>query len=212
MFSTSQHNALTIGLTQMGLTVSLEQRAQLIAYLKFLQKWNKTYNLTSITQFEKMIAYHLLDSLSVSPYLTGENIADVGSGAGLPGIPLSIYFPRKHFTLIESVGKKTRFMSHVVRELKLPNVRVVNARAEDTQEYQMKNAFDTMIARAVASVAVLIDISKHLLKRDGVLLMMKAHVTPEDSRMLQQYHTRTESLVVLGVDANRSLIIVRNVV
>jgi len=192
---------LQSGLSQLNLIVSLEKQSQLISYLRLLQKWNKTYNLTAITDFDKMISYHLLDSLSVSPYLSGNNIVDVGSGAGLPGIPLAIYFCEKQFTLIDSVGKKTRFISNAVRELELTNVQVVNGRAE---EYQTPHCFDTMIARAVASVDDLIQISHHLLSENGQLLMMKSDASQE--KVLQPH--RIIELKVPNVNAHRSLIII----
>lgn len=192
-------NLLSIGLITLGLSLPLHAQNQLLDYLKLLQKWNKTYNLTAITDFDKMISYHLLDSLSVSPYLTGENIVDVGSGAGLPGIPLAIYFPKKKFTLIDSVGKKTRFISHAVAELGLQNVTVMNVRAE---EYQTPHAFDTMIVRAVASIDDLVPIAKHLLQKNGMLLMMKSDEFPA-----KKYEARIEQIKVPGVDTQRTLII-----
>jgi 16S rRNA (guanine527-N7)-methyltransferase len=195
------NETLQLGLQQLDVKMSAEKQSQLLAYLQLLQKWNKTYNLTAITDFEKMISYHLLDSLAVSPYFTGENIVDVGSGAGLPGIPLAIYFPEKKFTLIDSIGKKTRFISHAVRELNLKNVQVFNGRA---QEYPTAHSFDTMIARAVASVDVLIEISKHLLGKNGQLLMMKSDPSQEK---ISQPH-RIIELTVPNVDAHRSLIVI----
>src|SRR3990167_3568140 len=113
------------GLEKLQLPLPLHAQAILLEYLHLLQKWNKTYNLTAITDFDQMIAYHLLDSLSIAPYITGDRIVDVGSGAGLPGIPLAVYFPKKQFTLIDSVGKKTRFMAQAARDLGLKNVQVV---------------------------------------------------------------------------------------
>lgn len=196
-----ENKVLQFGLLQLNLNVSAEKQSQLIAYLHLLQKWNKTYNLTAITDFDKMISYHLLDSLSVSPYLSGNNIVDVGSGAGLPGIPLAIYFPEKQFTLIDSVGKKTRFIAHAARELGLTNVTVANIRAE---EYQTPHCFDTMIARAVASADDLIQISRHLLNKHGQLLMMKSDASQE--KILQPH--RVIELKVPNVDAHRSLIII----
>lgn len=195
----SHNQKLQSGLSQLNLMISAEKQSQLIAYLHLLQKWNKTYNLTAITDFEKMISYHLLDSLSVSPYVTGDNIVDVGSGAGLPGIPLAIYFPEKKFTLIDSVGKKTRFITHTLRELGLTNVQVIHGRAE---EYQTKHCFDTMIARAVTSVDELIKIARHLLNKNGILLMMKS-----DELLEEKYQARIEQLMVPGVDTKRMLII-----
>lgn len=196
-----ENQTLQSGLSQLHLTLSAEKQAQLIQYLQLLQKWNKTYNLTAITNFEKMISYHLLDSLSVTSYLTGDHIVDVGSGAGLPGIPLAIYFPEKRFTLMDSVGKKTRFIAQAVRELGIQNVQVFNGRAE---EYQTPHCFDTMIARAVASVDTLVSISKHLLKANGQLMLMKSDASQE--RIVLPH--RVIELKVPGVDANRSLIII----
>lgn len=201
MNSPLENQILQSGLSQLNLTISAEKQAQLLAYLHLLQKWNKAYNLTAITHFEKMISYHLLDSLSVASYLTGNNIVDVGSGAGLPGIPLAIYFPEKQFTLIDSVGKKTRFITQAVRELGIQNVQVVNGRAE---EYQTQHCFDTMIARAVASVETLVSISKHLLTVNGQLLLMKSDASQEKISLPHQVIT----IKVPGVDASRSLIII----
>ncbi len=192
---------LKSGLADMQLQLSLNDQDQLILYLKLLLKWNKAYNLTAITDFDKMISYHLLDSLSIVPYLSGNNIVDVGSGAGLPGIPLAIYFPEKQFTLMDSIGKKTRFMAQAVRELQLKNVRVVQTRAE---ECQTAGCFDTMIARAVSSVDELIRISKHLLAQDGKLLMMKSDETSEQSCEIIKLH-------VSGIDSQRLLMIVQKV-
>lgn len=189
-------------LSQSNLILSPEKQSQLLAFLRLLQKWNKTYNLTAITDFDKMVSHHLLDSLSVVPYLTGNDIVDVGSGAGLPGIPLAIYFPEKKFTLIDRIGKKTHFISHVVRELNLSNVDVFCGRAE---EYQTPHCFDTMIARAVASIDILVSIAQRLLNKQGTLLMMKSDELPD-----KKWQARVEKLTVPGVDTNRILIIMEN--
>ncbi len=196
-----ENKKLQSGLSQINLTVSAEKQSQLIAYLHLLQKWNKAYNLTAITDFDKMISYHLLDSLSVAPHLVGNHIVDVGSGAGLPGIPLAIFYPEKQFTLIDSIGKKTRFITQAVRELQLRNVQVVNCRAE---EYPSKHSFDTMIARAVASVDDLVQISTELLRVDGTLMMMKSDASQEKITLPH----RIIELTVPGIDAHRSLIII----
>lgn len=199
-----ENKKLQSRLSQLHLILSDEQQSKLLAYLQLLQKWNKAYNLTAITDFDKMISYHLLDSLSVCPFLSGENIVDVGSGAGLPGIPLAIYFPKKNFTLIDSVGKKTRFIEQVARELDIKNVQVINGRAE---QYPTKHSFDTMIARAVASIDDLIKIAEHLLNSTGLLLMMKSDEWPAE-----KYHACVEKLRVPGIDAHRSLIIMEKTV
>ncbi|MDP1573524.1 MAG: 16S rRNA (guanine(527)-N(7))-methyltransferase RsmG [Coxiellaceae bacterium] len=196
-----QNKILSSGISQLQLTMSNEAQEKLLAYLHLLQKWNHAYNLTAITDFDKMITYHLLDSLSIAPFILGNNIVDVGSGAGLPGIPLAIYFPEKQFTLMDSIGKKTRFIAQAVRELQLKNVQVVQTRAE---EYQSKNAFDTMTARAVASIDDLVKISRELLQDNGKLLMMKADVSAEE---LEKYPLTCEKLSVPGIDGERCLII-----
>ena len=189
---------LADGLKAMQLPLSTASQEKLIAYLHLLQKWNKAFNLTAITDFDKMISYHLLDSLSVAPYLTGNNIVDVGSGAGLPGIPLAVFFPEKQFTLIDSVGKKTRFIAQAARELALSNVAVWNGRAE---EYPSQHSFDTMMARAVASVDELLRISRYLLTDQGKLLMMKSDeaVTPGAFEVIP--------LSVPGIDSPRTLVV-----
>ncbi|MCX7121931.1 MAG: 16S rRNA (guanine(527)-N(7))-methyltransferase RsmG [Gammaproteobacteria bacterium] len=194
----TQHQLFHDGLAAMQLQLSSANEERLIAYLHLLKKWSKAYNLTAITDFDKMITHHLLDSLSIAPYLTGDNIVDVGSGAGLPGIPLAVYFPEKNFTLIDSVGKKTRFISQAVRELGLTNVTVLHSRAEDCEN---KHSFDTMIARAVASIDDLINISHYLLNEKGKLLMMKSDETVSD-----QHHVI--KLCVPGIDSSRCLIVV----
>lgn len=194
-------NLLESGLSQLQLTLSEAQKTQLLVYLTLLQKWNKAYNLTAITDFDKMVTYHLLDSLAIAPFVTGANIVDVGSGAGLPGIPLAICFPEKKFTLMDSIGKKTRFIAQAARELQLSNVQVVQTRAE---EYPTKNGFDTMVARAVASIEDLISISQELLTKNGTLLMMKSDVSSE---ALRKYGLTCEKLQVPGVDGDRCLVI-----
>ena len=194
---------LDAGLLKLHLTLSAEKQSQLIAYLHLLQKWNKAYNLTAITNFDKMISHHLLDSLSIASYITGENIVDVGSGAGLPGIPLSVYFPERQFVLLDSIGKKTRFLNHIVRELKLQNVTVTQTRAED---YQVDILFDTMTARAVGSLEYLMTLSKHLLQKNGRLCAMKsdskAEIIPEGAEVIL--------LSVPGIVTSRSLILINN--
>lgn len=192
---------LQSNLSKINLNLSDESCAQLILFLELLLKWNKAYNLTAITDFDKMLTYHLIDSLSIANYLKGEKIIDVGSGAGLPGIPLAVYFPQKQFVLLDSVGKKTRFISQAVRELKLQNVTVVQSRAE---EYQTETRFDTMTARAVGSLDYLIEISTHLLQANGRLCAMKsdsnAEIIPEGAEVV--------SLNVPGIVAPRSLILI----
>lgn len=196
-------NQLQQGLETMRIDVAIDAQKQLIDFLIFLQKWNKTYNLTAITEISPMIAYHLLDSLSIVPYVTGKNIVDVGSGAGLPGIPLAIYYPERQFVLIDSVGKKTRFINQAARSLGLTNVKAVHVRAE---QYPIPAAFDTMTARAVGSIDYLLPIATHLLKPMGQMLVMKSDVLElEQNDCLPKANIVT--LDVPGVSSNRSLVI-----
>lgn len=187
--------------SQIHLSLSETAVIQLISFLEILQKWNRAYNLTAIADFQKMISYHLMDSLSIAPYIKGDHIVDIGSGAGLPGIPLAIFFPKKQFVLIDSVGKKTRFMGHVVRTLQLNNIEIVQSRAE---EYSTETRFDTMVARAVGSLDDLITISRHLLHAQGRLLAMKSTVAAETL----PNHARVITLTVPGITSPRSLVIV----
>ena len=138
-------------------------------YLKLLIRWNETYNLSAIRDPSKMISHHLLDSLSIVPYINGSHIADVGSGAGLPGIPLASYFPSKHFNLLDSNGKKTRFLTQAKIELELENITVIHSRAES-----FDGKFDQVVCRALASLDNLAKTCAHLIRPDGTVIAMKA--------------------------------------
>ena len=139
---------------ELGVTLTADQAARLLQLLDELASWNRHYNLTAITERESMIRAHLLDSLSAQADLQGTLIADVGTGAGFPGLPLALAQPQRAFTLIDSVAKKTRFVSHSVRVLGLTNVAVLSARAESLTPEQ---PFDTVVARAFAPLADLLD-------------------------------------------------------
>ncbi len=145
----------------------------MLAYLDLLAKWNRAYNLTAVRDPGEMVSRHLLDSLAALPYLHGETLADLGSGAGLPGIPLAIARPDIHVTLIESTGKKARFLHEAVRSLPLENVTVEQARVQG-----VTGAFDTIIARAFASLADMLAAGGHLLALGGRWLALKGHVEP----------------------------------
>jgi 16S rRNA (guanine527-N7)-methyltransferase len=138
---------LGAGAAQLGLALTAAQVAQLLRLAEELLRWNKAYNLTAITAPEGVLTHHLLDSLAAQPDLAGTTIADVGTGAGFPGLPLAVVNPQRHFTLIDAVDKKLRFVGHVARELGLGNVATLHGRVE-----QMHPAapFDTAIARAFA--------------------------------------------------------------
>lgn len=156
----------------MSLELSEGQQRKLTDYINLLQKWNRTYNLTAIREPQRMVSHHILDSLVLAQFLEDEqrNIVDVGSGAGLPGIPLSILFPRKNFTLLDSNGKKTRFMMQAGIELDLQNCQVKNCRVES---FHSERPFDVAVSRAFSSIEDFVNGAVHLLGPSGRFYAMK---------------------------------------
>lgn len=161
---------LEAGAGALGLSLAPGQRDRLLGLLDELREWNARFNLTAIRDPHDMVVKHLLDSLSVQPWLRGARVADVGTGAGFPGLPLAVVNPARHFTLIESTGKKARFVSHAAAALGLSNVEVANVRAE---AYRPPKPFDTVICRAVGKVEEFVRIAGHLCAPGGRLLAMK---------------------------------------
>jgi len=141
-----------------------------------MQTWNKVFNLTSITDAREMVYLHIIDSLMTAPFLSGERFLDVGSGAGLPGIPLAILNPEQEWVLLDKNNKKTRFMTQAIAELKLPNVQTVHTRAED---YQPTHCFDGILSRAYATLALFIKTTRHLICKNGTFIAMKGKY-PQD--------------------------------
>ena len=159
----------------MRLDLSAEAQGKLLAHVDLLAKWNRTYNLTAVRDPEDMVSRHLLDSLAVLPFVHGGTLADLGSGAGLPGIPLAIARPDIAVTLVESNGKKARFLREAIRSLPLANVTVAQARVQDTA-----GAVDTITARAFASLPDMLAWGGHLLAPDGRWLALKGHADPAE--------------------------------
>jgi 16S rRNA (guanine527-N7)-methyltransferase len=193
------------GVRALGLDLDETQLAKLVAHLDLLDEWGTRMNLTAIRERDQQVTKHLLDSLSVRPFLRGERIADVGSGAGFPGIPLAIVEPGRRFTLIESTGKKCRFLEHVRDTLALANVEVVQARGES---YRPEQRFETVIARAVGPLADLVRYAGPLLAGDGRLLAMKGRY-PEDelaAKLNGWKVVAVHPLAVPGLDEQRHLV------
>jgi 16S rRNA (guanine527-N7)-methyltransferase len=165
---------LKTGLKKQGLELSEDKIDLLLAYHALLVKWNKAYNLTAVRDPEEMIRRHLLDSLSIIPHVKGDRILDVGTGPGLPGIPLAICFPEKELVLLDSNGKKTRFLTQAKIELKLANMTPVQARIESFDKPAIApEGFDSITSRAFATLKDMVDGSIHLLKDDGYFYAMK---------------------------------------
>lgn len=196
---------LAQGIAALGLSLDEGRQERLLAYLALLVKWNKTYNLTAIRDPLEMVTKHLLDSLAVLPYLHGARVLDVGSGAGLPGIPLAIGDPARQFTLLDSNGKKTRFLFQAKGELRLANLSVVHSRLE---RYQPGALFDTVTARAFASLADMAAGTAHLLAPGGVLLAMKGEYPQDELDALPPGFVAREiiALTVPGLEAQRHLV------
>jgi 16S rRNA (guanine527-N7)-methyltransferase len=193
------------GTRALALELSEAQLARLVAHLDLLDEWNARMNLTAIRDRPSQLTKHLLDSLTVQPYLRGERIADVGSGAGFPGIPLAIVEPHRQFTLIESTGKKCRFLEHVRDALELKNVAVVQSRAES---YKPDMRFDRVLARAVGPVAELVKVAGPLVVGGGRLLAMKGrYPEPELATRLDGWKVAAvHPLSVPGLGEERHLV------
>ena len=165
------------GARAFGLDLDEAQAAKLTAHLDLVDEWGERMNLTAIRERSQQVTKHVLDSLSVAPWLKGKRVADIGSGAGFPGIPLAIVRPDVHFALVESTGKKCRFLEHVRDTLGLTNVEVVQSRAE---AYRPELRFDTVLARAVGPVVDLVKNAGPLVAGGGRLLAMKGRYPEED--------------------------------
>lgn len=198
------HSMINDGVSKIGLEASEQQLQQWSDYLVLLERWNRTYNLTAIDDLTQMLTRHLFDSLAVAPFIQGQSIADVGSGGGLPGIPLAITFPQRSFTLVDTVAKKTRFLRQVVAELKLSNVRIEHTRVES---YQPSVPFDQIISRAFTSIEDFISLTDHCLAVDGEWLAMKGKRPDEELAALGKKIAYTVyPLAIPGLDAERHLI------
>jgi 16S rRNA (guanine527-N7)-methyltransferase len=202
--------ALDSGLQALGLPAGGSGARRLLRYLELLEKWNRTYNLTAVRELQAMVTRLILDSLSAHPFLRGDRVLDVGSGAGLPGIPLAIFNPDREFVLLDSNGKKIRFMRHAVMDLGLPNVAVEQGRAE---QYHPTALFDTVISRALGSLGDLAATAGHLCRGGGHLLALKGRYPKNELAELPPGYRAVEvqRLQVPGLDAERHLVDIRRI-
>jgi 16S rRNA (guanine527-N7)-methyltransferase len=197
---------LRAGVAELGLAPSAHAVEQLLDYLELLSRWNAAYNLTAVRDPLAMVTSHLLDSLAVAHLVRGERLADIGSGAGLPGIPLAILAPERRVTLVDANGKKTRFLREAVRALRLLNVRIEAQRVEN-----VSGEFDTVTARAFASIADMLRLAGHLLAADGMLLALKGQLHKEEILGLPEGYVVSDvkALRVPGLAAARHAVIIQ---
>lgn len=190
------------------ITLPEKQQQQLLAYVSMLDKWNKAYNLTSVRNPDEMLVRHILDSIVVKPYLRGSRFIDVGTGPGLPGIPLAIVRPDSHFTLLDSLGKRIRFLRQVQHELKLENLTLVQSRVED---FTAEPLFDGIISRAFASLSDTVNWCHHLHGKHGRFYALKG-VRPDEEISVLPAGLTVEDIVKLNVpslEGERHLVLIK---
>ena len=210
------NEVLIAGARQLGISLSADQYRQLESYLALLTKWNRVYNLTAVTDAEQMVKYHLLDSLVLLPHLQNFQsdtqrlrIADIGSGAGLPGIVLAIVCPQNQYYLLDSNGKKTRFLTQVKIELGLDNCTIIHDRSE---EYVPPVKFDLLVSRAFATLKNFINSTKELIKPGGHIIAMKGKYPLQELADLPDSVTIQEVLPVRVpfLSEERHLVMIKN--
>jgi 16S rRNA (guanine527-N7)-methyltransferase len=201
-------NKLNRLLDSAGITLPENQKQQLVGYVELLHKWNKAYNLTSVRRPEEMLVRHILDSIVVEPHLQGSRFIDVGTGPGLPGIPLAIVRPDSHFTLLDSLGKRVRFLRQVQHELHLENITPVQSRVE---EFPAEPPFDGVISRAFASLTDMVAWCKHLPAENGRFYALKG-LRPDDEIAVLPANFSVEDVIRLQVpelDGERHLVMIK---
>ena len=197
------------GLAQMELELGKAQQERLLAYLQLLHKWNRAFNLTAVRDPALAVSRHLLDSLSILPLVQGPRVLDLGSGAGLPGVPLAIARPDWRVTLLDAKGKKTRFLGQVRLELGLENLEVVHARVE---EHSPDELFQTIVSRAFAALPTMVDLSRHLLAPEGRWVAMKGRIPRQEiEAMGDEISVGVIPLAVPGEEGARHALILRGI-
>jgi 16S rRNA (guanine527-N7)-methyltransferase len=203
---------LTCDARSLGVELDAAQAAALCRLLDELAYWNRSFNLTAITERREMLTHHLLDSLSILPFLVGERVLDIGTGAGFPGLPLAIAAPQRRFGLLDSNGKKIRFVAHAVRTLGLRNVEAVHARAGGRRTVAQAR-FDTVVARACAPLPELLRLAAGYCGVGTRLLAMKGRRQAEERQGLPaHWHIEAEHhLHVPGLDGERHVVMLQRV-
>ncbi len=202
-------NKLSRLLADAGISLTDHQKTLLVAYVDMLHKWNKAYNLTSVRDPNEMLVRHILDSIVVAPYLQGQRFIDVGTGPGLPGIPLAIVLPDAHFTLLDSLGKRVRFLRQVQHELKLENITPVQSRVE---AYPSEPPFDGVISRAFASLNDMVSWCHHLPGEKGRFYALKGQLPGDEIASLPDNFSveSVEKLRVPQLEGERHLGIIKS--
>lgn len=195
---------LLSGCEKLLIKVSLSDSGRLLQYLDLMQKWNRTHNLTALPSVDEMVVKHLLDSLSIESFLPSGSVLDVGSGAGLPGIPLAVVRPNQQFTLVDASFKRVAFLREAKRRLKLTNMDVIHARVEQLPS----QAFEVITSRAFSSLPQMLNVTKHLLSNKGVWMAMKGQNPVSELSSLKDGFLveAVDVLHVPGLDAERHLV------
>ncbi len=201
------HTELLNQLSQNHFSINEIISKKLVEYVLLLHKWNQIHNLTSIRDPLQMLSKHIIDSLAISPYLQGPNILDVGTGAGLPGLPLALTHPQYRFALLDSNGKKTRFLMHVIQTLMIANVDIIPLRVE---KYHPKNCFNSIVSRAFSQLNEFLHKTRHLCCENGIFLAMKGQYPTEEIKTLDADFKLldTKDLQIAGLDQKRHLLII----
>ena len=201
-------HAISGGIQELGLDVTKEQLQQFERIIEQLIKWNKAYNLTAIRDPQQMIITHLLDSLAIAPFMAQGRLLDIGTGPGFPGIPLAIYEPERDYSLLDSNGKKTRYLKQLVYDMSLSQVSVVDTRVE---EWQPDTLFDVIVSRAFASLEKMVSLSHHLLAETGVWQAMKGEYPEQELAALPDYVelVKVDVISVPKLNAERHLVTLR---
>ena len=202
----SLETTLESGLAALGLTLPREVKQKLLDYLALLVKWNKVHNLTAVREADDMVTLHLLDSFSILDHLHSQHILDVGSGAGLPGIPIALVRPECQVTVLDSSHKKAAFLLQAKAELGMDNLQVVCKRVE---EYQPEKKFQTIISRAFSDLSEFVGLTKHLLAENGSWMAMKGVHPYDELEQVKQLHAQVLPLTVPGLDAQRHLVLLQ---